>query len=695
MLDELIKTMDYGISYGSGTLKALQNDSLPELDLLVREAIQNSSDAARKIENARFDVNFSVGTFKSHNLNLELNSLAKVLDDRYQGQECEFMEIRDTRTSGLTGPVQLSELDREDHGNYFKLVFDTGKEQTDSDSGEAGGSWGYGKSVYYRIGIGLVIFYSQIQNNSIYEERLILSLTEHETDNNSLLQEVCKESVGRAWWGKRNPENNNELLPITDSGEIQRILNIFGLHRFKEQQTGTAIIIPYIDESKLLNGIFPDECGISDDVKKMCRWKDDIVEYIQLAVQKWYAPKIFNKHLGEISGQKWLAVRVNGEPIKYTTMRPFFQLVQELYTTALSYNYNKKYESEKFTDIECVAVPSQRVVGNVSGYVAFIRINQNDISPTGGMISPYTYLRLFSKSPLNDPIVMFARTPGLILDYKIDGKWTKGLIKPEEDDEFIFAFYVPNCAANKKNEKGLGVYAGTSLGEYLRKCEKSDHMTWDDKSNLTLVSNIKGQVVAKINGKLKKDDQIEVEGTTSKLSGKLGRKLLPTRGYGKKIDGNGQSGSGNGGKEDNLEIELNPIIHSDSMEIVFKITFKNTRKVARVGIFVETETGVIDAELWEKDISDKFPVQIDRIIEAKTYALNSKKILVFEKECSATNMLINNEYSSIELIQTQKGKNISEIQITNEITNASVSGRLILKTVDRKYVCAIKEVKST
>ena len=131
------------------------------------------------------------------------------------------------------------------------------------------------------------------------------------------------------------------------------------------------------------------------------------------------------------------------------------------------------------------------------------------------------------------------------------------------------------------------------------------------------------------------------------------------------------------------------------MEIVFKITFKNTRKVARVGIFVETETGVIDAELWEKDISDKFPVQIDRIIEAKTYALNSKKILVFEKECSATNMLINNEYSSIELIQTQKGKNISEIQITNEITNASVSGRLILKTVDRKYVCAIKEVKST
>lgn len=54
MLDELIKTMDYGVSYGSGALKALQNDSLPELDLLVREAIQNSSDASRKIKESSF-----------------------------------------------------------------------------------------------------------------------------------------------------------------------------------------------------------------------------------------------------------------------------------------------------------------------------------------------------------------------------------------------------------------------------------------------------------------------------------------------------------------------------------------------------------------------------------------------------------------------------------------------------------------
>ena len=80
MLDELIKTMDYGVSYGSGALKALQNDNLPELDLLVREAIQNSSDAALGISAERFDVNFNVGQFKPIEFNAILHSLESILN---------------------------------------------------------------------------------------------------------------------------------------------------------------------------------------------------------------------------------------------------------------------------------------------------------------------------------------------------------------------------------------------------------------------------------------------------------------------------------------------------------------------------------------------------------------------------------------------------------------------------------------
>lgn len=694
MLDELIKTMDHCVSYGSGALKSLQNDNLPELDLLVREAIQNSYDASRKIKAERFDVDFNVGTFNPKIFNAEFQSLSSILDHRFPSESANFLEIRDMKTSGLTGPVRLSELDRNDHGNYFKLVFDTGKEQTASSSGEAGGSWGYGKSVYYRAGIGLVIFYSQIENGD--EERLIISLTEHETENQSLLKEIRKDSIGRAWWGKQDPNDEKEFLPITDGNEIQRILNIFGVKRFKQGQTGTAIIIPYIDSERLLNGIFPEDCGISSDEQEMCAWKDSLEDYLELAIQKWYAPKIFNKHLKEISDQKWLAVRVNGNAIKDGTMRPFFQLVQELYTVALSYNAGKTYKSEKFENIECVVVPSQRIETQKSGHVAFVRIKQEELSANGSMIKPYTYLRLFSKSPLNDPIVMFARTPGLVLDYKIDGKWAKGLIKPENDDEYIVAFYVPNCTLKIKNENTLGEYAGMSFVEYLRKCEKSDHMDWEDKSNLTIVSNIKTQVIAKINGGLKNEDPMPVEGTASKLSGKLGRRLLPKMNFGKKSGGgSGGTGGSGGGKSDNLNIEFTPTIKEDCVELKFVLTFNNIRKNVDLGLFIETETGVMDADAWEANINNKFPVKIERIESVFTLAINSRKTLSIIEPCDSQAPVVNSEFTTLELLKTKSDANIAGVRIRNSITNAVVFGTIIIKSEDRKYVCTIKEVKNS
>jgi hypothetical protein len=88
----------------------------------------------------------------------------------------------------------------------------------------------------------------------------------------------------------------------------------------------------------------------------MCSFKDDIVEYTKLAIQKWYAPKLDNKNLKGYSDQKRLVARVNDEPIRFQDMRPLFQLVQELYTSALSANSKGKqtYLSEKFDGIKCV-----------------------------------------------------------------------------------------------------------------------------------------------------------------------------------------------------------------------------------------------------------------------------------------------------------------------------------------------------
>lgn len=699
MLYEMINKTALGSAYGSGALKALQNNGiLPALDLLVREAIQNSSDAALGVDDERYDVNFNVNKFVPSRFNNLLSSLTPVLNERYPQDAAMYLEIRDSRTSGLTGPTRLAMLDPNDHGNYFKLVFDTGKEQTGAGNGDAGGSWGYGKSVYYAVGIGLVVFYSQIKVGSGYEERLIVSLMENESASNSLLRGICSNSIGRAWWGKEDPLDDNDLLPVTDCGEIQEILDIFGLSRFKTGQTGTSIIIPYIDEDRLLEGIIPDGSGIDDDEKNRCFWKNSIADYLELAIQKWYAPKIFNKNLAEYSTQKWLAVRVNGNAIKNDdSMRPLFQLVQELYTTALSYNANNPYTSVKYNGIECVAVPSKRIEGGQSGHVAFIKISKDQLSPGGNMIQPYTYLRLFGKGAGNDPIVMFARTPGMILDYKIDGKWVKGLLRPEDENEFLFAFYVPNCGLLLKTNKALGEFSGISFGEYLRKCEKSDHMEWEDKSGLTIISSLKYQMVIKINERIHAGENIQVEGTTSKLSGKLGRKLLPKIGYGKSKGGHtgGSGGSGGGSKADNLEIDLTPRIKPDWLEIEYKLTFKNTRKLASFGLFVETETGVMDADAWEDDIGSDFPLIVSAIGSVSTYAVNSKNRLDIEDICTPNAPIIHSDYTTIELLHSNSGKNIAGFEVNNEITNAIVSGVLIIRTTDRKFVCTLKEIRKS
>jgi hypothetical protein len=53
-------------------------------------------------------------------------------------EKADYLEIRDYKTSGLTDRFYKGKLDPNDHGNYWKLLFDTGEtEQTTQVPGEA------------------------------------------------------------------------------------------------------------------------------------------------------------------------------------------------------------------------------------------------------------------------------------------------------------------------------------------------------------------------------------------------------------------------------------------------------------------------------------------------------------------------------------------------------------------------------
>lgn len=696
MLDSCILGTTINSSYGSGALKALQNDHIPEVDLLVRESIQNSSDASLNEPDNFFCVDFNYGTFVPSELNAVLADITTILNKRYPDSNADFLEIRDSKTSGLTGKVKVNEINPNDHGNFFKLVFDTGKEQTNSDAGKAGGSWGYGKSVYFRVGIGLVIFYSQIKIETGYESRLIVSLVEREGSSGALLTEIRTDSIGRAWWGRRYGENADEIGPITDKDEIKEVLDIFGVEPFDDDETGTSIIIPYINKAKLMDGIFPEQCGVSDDIISMCSFKDDIVEYTKLAIQKWYAPKLDNKNLKAYSDQKRLVVRVNDEPIRRKDMRPLFQLVQDLYTAALSMNHvgTQTYTSDIFEGIRCISISSTAVESGTAGSVATIVINKSDLGASGFVIPPRVYLQKFNTLTDNDPIVMFARAAGIVLDYKMEGNWTKGHTKPEGDDSYLLSFFVPNCEVDVKRSVWDNGDTDNDLGEYLRRCEKSDHMDWTDISGKRIVANVQRQIREKVNNCYKKRDVSELDGAASRLSGRLGRKLLPQLGYGKKQGGPGGSGgSSGGGKMNNFVLEFSSgSYNQNSVTMDFTMTFKNNLKEIFVGIFVETEVGVIDAKTWATDIKTAFPITVPIICNCKTYAVNSDKTVEFESSCTPEYRQIQNPYSTLEMVYTAEG-NAYGIKVKNEITNAVIKGTIVLMASDKKYCCVLKELK--
>ena len=107
---------------GSSLLKLIQNNSMPILDLLVRESIQNSLDAANEIGNY-VKVNFITGAFSANELNLELEGISASLNKRFSGDKYEYLAIRDSNTVGLTGPLHYDEVQDNNYGNLLKLVY--------------------------------------------------------------------------------------------------------------------------------------------------------------------------------------------------------------------------------------------------------------------------------------------------------------------------------------------------------------------------------------------------------------------------------------------------------------------------------------------------------------------------------------------------------------------------------------------
>lgn len=667
---------------GSSVLSSIQNNSMSTIDLMIRESLQNSLDAG--IDNIGIyrsvDVNYTIGKFTKTNLTNELEGISVDLKNKIKETECSFISIEDKNTVGLNGKIKYSDA-KEKYGNFRKLVYEIAKPQTKED---AGGSWGYGKTVYFRVGIGLVVFYTRFKENGEYVERLACTYIEDETKYNSLLHNIKRNNRGIAWFGD---EQNGSPYPIENHDYISNFLKIFDLKCYAGRETGTKIIIPFINKKELLNDInYKKEYWNNN-----CFWKDNFEETLENAILQWYAPRINNKNYKEVFDKPFLKVYINNQKIKFNDDENyFFKVISELYNLALLNNYNISYNPDinHILDYDVKTVKYSKLKGQNSGSIAFCKIPIKFFE-----LSPYTYIGIENNtSNGNRPIIGFCRKPGMIVDYQISNKWADKIPNTPEDEILIGIFVLNSNAIFKDCFK---------LELYIRKSEMADHNAWDD---VYIEEKNYGKVVATICKNTKKiiqdslkENELNKPRRIIGISQKLGKLFLPTTGYGstpqtgikpkpKEKSTITRSRNGSTLKTGNV-ININNTLSS----IDFELNLLNHNASIDISIL-----GIGNLNTWN-NLMNK-----DNTVQKKAFPINIKQIQISTISINkGSNELripidIKDNYLYDELEITLKGDEINNSSIVfknHENNKILIEGKITLETYDKGFAYSIKLTK--
>lgn len=587
---------------GSSLKRQIQNTSLSNLDLIVRESIQNIMDA-RLPESRKACVDFIIGSCDRR----ELDAIFKGISDslrKIPGTEADYLAVKDSCTTGLTGPLTHKEiLNLNDCGNLRKLIYEICKPQ----QGEGkGGSWGIGKTVYFRAGIGIVLYYSRIKTAYGYESRLAASLIEDESGNCLVKSAPTlgggKLYTGVAWWGDIDTDKNP--MPITDDKEILEILEIFGIEEFTDDETGTCIIIPYINKDELVHDANRQDSPMMSNIP--------LDRYIKLIAQRWYFPILDNN----IPSVPYLEFKVNGSRLRPQDWKPLFRKYQEL--------YNRSFSADKNNNIRIL----NQLHTPCAGYLMWNTENRTTLQMTApnNELSPYLLIGKGDSSMNDDadamsgnaPIVCFCRQPGMIVNYATESSdWTLR-VPNSASDEYVIAIFRLNSDNKLKNRYNV------TLEEYVRKAEPADHMRWEDSrssdQNYTIVERIKRGVSNKLSNELKpkKDDSpMTAEGFLQKSIGKL---LLPPEGFGKRPAVLGKVSASKyvqkitaSTKYATLAIGRTVFGSDNRLTIHWSIKLKKDKSAVSLVLSAVTSKGTVSANQWEDDtrgIGTEFPFSV-------------------------------------------------------------------------------------
>lgn len=570
---------------GESILRSLQNKTLSRADIIVRESIQNALDAAIEGTDVT-DVDFTLGKFASSDLNDQFEQISAALNNKFIGQQ-EFLAISDRNTVGLVGDYRSSDPEVLDKSNFQKLVFDIGNNQQ---AEGAGGSWGMGKTSYFSIGVGIVVYYTRIRlSDGRYEERLIASLIENPKKEDRLLKSSRR---GIAWWGDHL--ENDRLFPVTDHKRISDFLSIFGLESYTDDETGTTIVIPYL-RTNLIN----------ED--QSVPWEKSFGESIAMAVQRWYAPRLLNPVYHEVTGKSILRCKFNGRNLALE-MVPTFIFMQRLYNAALT---GRVDEIEPKIEVHEVILPRGFEKNNrQAGRIAYMIPTTEDLEMNRTMFSPTTYITSDESDDKQvSKILGISRMPGMVVKYDINGKWTTGC---KTDNGNLLVFFVPK--SDQRMYKKLRNQGIENFEQYLRASERADHADWDDAFGETIIKRVVSLTAETLSSSINNNNKSDETHLSDRLARKMGRLLLnPLKGSsGTKAEQskkkNSKKGLASHTRTSFIKIISSEPLADNRIDVEYEGYIKNT---AEITLIVQTQDGRLTQQQWQKFFKDlPFPVKI-------------------------------------------------------------------------------------
>ncbi|PLV14384.1 hypothetical protein [Pseudomonas guariconensis] len=598
---------------GAFLLRALQNEETPLLDLLVRESIQNALDAGRNGFRVRpVSVDFSI---REHSLDAIASTFSDGLNLQMLGKRYprtpKLLEIRDSGTEGLTGPMTFDSVEANgQHGNFLKLVFEIGRTRSDD---AAGGSWGLGKTCYFRMGAGLVIYYSRIKSAEGYEERLVASLVEDENREDRL---QLTTQTGIAWWGAEEG-----LQAITAPDRINNILKALGAQPFTGKETGTAILIPLLKENLL--PVFDEENG------RAPWWYSRYEDYINVAIQRWFSARLDNPFFA--SG-RYLRASVNGKEIAGSNMLPIFRVVQCLYDRAVGEapeaNDYLTTRGAKNNDvfIRAISLRGEFVGSGQAGRLLAVALTPRQLQMDAPDNSPSPETCVFSKTDSgapHRPIMTFMRSPGMNIcwDDSLDSRGWSGGFSGFADGRYVVGLFLPDSKQELMPSAARGLRSTIqNLEGYLRSCERADHAAWVDVNGGRIVEKIRAQC-----GRAWKEFGVPPQPSVTvkpsmRMSRKLAELVLPNRGFGgdsrfgKATPQVAIGGSSRGAKASSPELEIIEIRHTASaiaMKWCLRWGKVQANTPREITVSVDSEAGPITCEKWLESGLSSFPFRLE------------------------------------------------------------------------------------